>query len=64
MVLLGGITMRKELSTDECMEIFKKYDEKSYEYYLNNMWFFGCDARNYARYLKEKNENGGLCDEN
>ena len=56
--------MRKELSTDECMEIFKKYDRKSYEYYMSNMWFFGCDARNYARYLKEENENGGLCDEN
>lgn len=56
--------MSKELTTDECMEIFKKYDKKLYEYYMNNMWYFGCDARNYARYLKEKNENGGLCDEN
>lgn len=45
-----------ELSTDECMAIFKKYDKKTYDYYNNNMWYFGCDARNYAKYLKEKYE--------
>mgnify|MGYP003431150551 CR=1 FL=1 len=45
-----------ELSADECMEIFKKYDKEAYEYYENNMWFFGFNAVNYARYLKEKNE--------
>lgn len=46
------------LTADECMEIFKKYDVASYEHYYNNMWFFGCDAVNYARYLKEKHEKG------
>ena len=44
-----------ELTIDECMEILKKYDEKLYKYYMHNMWFFGYNARNYARYLKEKN---------
>lgn len=46
-----------ELTADECMEIFKKYDMASYEYYHNNMWFFGCNAVNYAKYLKNKHEN-------
>lgn len=46
----------KKLTTEKCMEIFKKYDGKLYEYYHNNMWYFGCDARNYARYLKDKYE--------
>lgn len=47
---------KTELTTDECFELFKKYDKKCYEYYMNNAWFFGCDAENYARYLKEKYE--------
>ena len=47
----------KELTTDECMEIFKKYDKKTYEYYIHNAWYFGYNARNYARQLKEKHEN-------
>lgn len=46
----------KELTTNECMEIFKKYDKDIYEYYMQNAWFFGCNARNYAKYLKEKHE--------
>lgn len=45
-----------ELTFKECMEIFKKYDAESYEYYQNNAWFFGFAAANYARYLKEKHE--------
>ena len=45
-----------ELTTEECMEIFKKYDKDLYRYYQNQMYFFGCYARNYARYLKEKHE--------
>lgn len=45
-----------ELTAEECMEIFKKYDMSSYEYYHNNMYFFGFAAVNYARYLKEKHE--------
>lgn len=45
--------MAKELTTEECMEIFKKYDPERYDYYQKNAWYFGCDARNYARYLKE-----------
>ena len=45
-----------KITTNECLEIFKKYDHNLYEYYINNMWFFGCDARNYAKYLKEKYE--------
>ena len=47
----------KELTTDECLEIFKKYDKAAYEYYTNNMWYFGFNARNYARWLKEKYEH-------
>ena len=47
----------KELTTNECMEIFKKYDKDLYEYYMQNAWFFGYDARSYAKYLKEKHEN-------
>lgn len=46
-----------ELTTDECMEIFKKYDEKTYAFYMHNMWYFGSDARNYARHLKEKHDS-------
>lgn len=42
------------LSTDDCLEIFKTYDKDCYEYYSNNMQFFGCEARNYAAYLKNK----------
>lgn len=49
--------MYKELTTDECMEIFKKYDKKTYDYYMNNMWYFGYNARNYAKKLKEDNES-------
>ena len=48
--------MSKEMTTDECLEIFKKYDTELYNYYLNNMWFFGCDARRYAEYLKRTKE--------
>ena len=47
---------RKELSMDECMEIFKKYDIKLYEYYSKNAWYFGCNAKNYAQKLLEENE--------
>lgn len=43
-----------DLTTDECLEIFKRYDKTCYDYYVNNMWFFGYSARNYAAYLKEK----------
>jgi hypothetical protein len=46
----------KELTTDECMEIFKKYDKKTYDYYNENMWYFGYNARNYAEKLKEEHE--------
>ena len=48
--------MSKEMTTDECLEIFKKYDTELYNYYLNNMWFFGCNARRYAEYLKREKE--------
>lgn len=48
----------KELTINECMEIFKKYDKGLYEYYMQNAWLFGYAARNYAKYLKEKHENG------
>ena len=47
----------KELTMKECMEIFKKYDKNLYDYYDNQAYFFGCDAKNYARYLMEKNKN-------
>ena len=47
----------KELTTDECMEIFKKYDKSLYDYYNNgNMDLFGFNARNYAGYLKRQHE--------
>ena len=46
------------LTTDECMEIFKRYDMTTYEYYHNNMWYFGCNAVNYDCHLKEKHEKG------
>ena len=46
----------KEMTVDECMEIFKKNDKSLYDFYNSNMYFFGCDARNYARYLKTKSE--------
>ena len=58
MILMEDLNMKdKELTTDECMEIFKKYDKKIYEYYIHNAWYFGYNARNYARQLKEKHEN-------
>ena len=44
----------KELTTEECMEIFKKYDVETYEYYMHNMFYFGYNARNYAKKLKEE----------
>lgn len=47
-------TNLNNLSTDDCLEIFKKHDKTCYEYYINNAWFFGCSARNYAAYLKDK----------
>lgn len=46
----------KEMTADECMEIFKKYDKSLYDFYNSNMYFFGCDAKNYAQYLKQKHE--------
>lgn len=53
---------QKELTTDECLEIFKQYDQFLYHYYMNNMWYFGCDARNYAMKLKNEHEKV-LCEE-
>ena len=49
-------TKKKELSMDECLEVFKKYDVKSYEYYSKNAWYFGCNAKNYAQKLLEDHE--------
>ena len=48
--------MSKEMTTDECMEVFKRYDMELYNYYRNNMWYFGCGARRYAEYLKRTKE--------
>lgn len=48
--------MAERLTRDEAMEIFKKYDEKLYEYYCKNAYFFDFNAINYAEYLKEKYE--------
>lgn len=48
--------MAKELTRDEAMEIFKKYNEKLYEYYCKNAYSFNFNAINYAEYLKEKHE--------
>lgn len=49
--------MTKELTRDEAMEIFKKYDEKLYEYYCKNAYFFDFNAINYAEYLKSMKQN-------
>lgn len=46
----------KTLTAKECMEIFQKYDKKMYDYYENNMWFLGYNAKRYAQKLKEENE--------
>lgn len=49
----------KELTTDECLELFKKYDPELYRHYTQGgMWYFGYNARNYARHLKEKMDGG------
>lgn len=44
------------LTMDECLEIFKKYDKERYDFYSKNAYYFGCDARNYAKYLKDLHE--------
>lgn len=49
--------MGKELTTDECMAIFKKYDKATYAHYMHGMYYFGYNARNYAQKLKEKYEH-------
>ncbi len=48
--------MSKEMTTDECMEVFKKYDMELYNYYQNNMYYFGWNAKRYAEYLKKIKE--------
>lgn len=50
----------KELSMLECLEIFKEYDKDLYDYYNNNAYFFGADARRYAEYLKNKYSNENI----
>lgn len=45
---------QKELTADECLELFKKYDSKAYEYYSCHPYFFNQKAREYAEYLKEQ----------
>ena len=42
---------QREFSREECYEIFWKYVENMYRFYLNNAWMFGCMARRYAEYL-------------
>lgn len=49
-----NITETNNLSDDDYLEILKSYDKDCYEYYLNNMQFFGCNAKNYALYLKNR----------
>ena len=46
--------LQKELTADECLELFKKYDSKVYEYYSCHPYFFNQKAREYAEYLKEQ----------
>lgn len=41
----------KEFTREECFEILKRYDKPCYEYYMNNAWYFGYNARNYAQHL-------------
>lgn len=43
------------MTVKEMFDIFKKYDKGAYEYYSNNAWFVGFNAKNYAEYLKMKN---------
>jgi hypothetical protein len=45
-----------ELTQQECLEIFKKYDPDAFEYYSNNAWYFGYNARRYAKRLLKENE--------
>ena len=47
----------KHITNNEALEIFKKYDPELYNYYINNACFMSYNARNYAEYLKEQNEN-------
>ena len=50
--------MSKELTRDECFEIFEKYDPSMYKWITANACMFGCDVRNYARYLLDKHIKG------
>ena len=43
------------ITNKEALEIFKKYDPKLYEYYINNAHLMSYNARNYAEYLKKQN---------
>ena len=46
----------KNLNLNDCIEIFKKYDPELYNYYKNQAWYYGCNARGYANYLLKKYE--------
>lgn len=46
----------KELSREECFEIFKKYDPQMYNYYTHYAYFFDFNARNYAEFLLRQNK--------
>lgn len=45
---------RRDFTQNECMKIFLQYDKSIYDYYFNNAWCFGADARRYAEYLYRK----------
>lgn len=45
------ILKRRNITNDECMEVFKRYDGDLYDHYKSNFWFFGYNARNYAMYV-------------
>lgn len=55
-MLIGKIeTVVDELTLDQCLGVFKLYDFAYYKYISHNRWFFGADAKNYAKYLLEQN---------
>lgn len=49
--------MSDQLSNVKAMHVFKKYDMSLYEYYHKDAYFLGCDAKNYASYLLNKNHD-------
>lgn len=45
-----------DITPEECMAIFKKYDKPVYDYYISNMKYIGSAAEAHAVFLKKKHE--------